>query len=372
MKLSYITNIPYTETSGGGSGVNNATIHQLKQHFEISQNKAINPGYDTIAKFKSAILKKVSLKRNYHFFSEHRLNKISVLFKHSMKNIDIDAYFFHGFTPWIKTVPNRPYFCFNDACFATYVDIYNNKNEFSTKDLKRIFRQESMWLAKASSVFFRSQWALEQTQKHYQLKGENFHNVGVGGFIDIPTTDTYSSGLNFLFISREFIPKGGIIVAEAFKTVKKSHPTAKLWIAGERPPESVLATKDIEYKGFLRKSNAAEKELLVNLFKNSFCLVHPTLKDTNTLVINELAYYGCPALASNRFAIPEYLLDEKTGFLLNDPTNSDELALKMIRMIENKKRYKSMRIEARRNALENNTWDKVGERMAKVITECIK
>ena len=80
----------------------------------------------------------------------------------------------------------------------------------------------------ASAVFFRSQWALEETKKHYGLLGENFHNVGVGGFIDIPKADKYRDGHNFLFISREFVPKGGLIVVEAFQKVRDKNSESRI------------------------------------------------------------------------------------------------------------------------------------------------
>jgi glycosyltransferase involved in cell wall biosynthesis len=367
MSIKYITNIPYTDQSGGGSGVNNDNIIQLKKSFDINLSPPINPGCDTIAKLKSIFLKQIGVKRNYHFFSERRLKWIERQFYSNKNSEKSDAYFFHGFTQWIKTKPNKPYFCFNDACFATYVSIYNNIMEFNPNDLKRIYNQEANWLSNASAVFFRSQWALEETKKQYNLSGGNFHNVGVGGFIDIPLTDQYMGGYNFLFISREFIPKGGLVAVEALKKVRIAHPDAKLWIVGQCPPENIVNQNGIEYKGFLNKSISKENAKLIDIFSKSFALVHPTLKDTNTLVINELAYYGCPSIASNRFAIPEYLLEGKTGFLLNDPKDSNELAAKMCLMIENSDLYNLMRTTTRENALSNNTWDHVGNRISKVI-----
>ncbi len=372
LKINYITNQDLKSISGGGSGVNNATIKQLKKNVDLNIIPPINPSIDTIAKIKSVFARKIRMKGNYHFFSEKRLQIINKEFKNKTKREDCDAFFFHGFTPWIKIKPNKPYFCFNDACFATYVNIYNNPDEFDKTDLKRIYSQETSWLSNAEKVFFRSQWALEETKKHYNVTGENFRNVGVGGFIDIPKQDNYTGGYNFLFVSREFIPKGGLVVSEAIKIVIEKYPEAKLWIVGQPPPDEIIQQKGIEYKGLLNKNNETQKQKLIALFSKSFALIHPTTKDTNTLVINELAYYGCPAIASNRFAIPEYLLDGKTGLLLDEPTNHFKLADLMCRMIEDKSMYDNMRIEARKNALINNTWDKVGERITKIIKESIK
>lgn len=367
MIINYVSNIPYAEQSGGGSGVNSATINELNQHFKVNILPSINPPIDTISKLQSVICRKLGLKGGYHFFSNNRLTQINKEFAYNVKGKVCEAYFFHGFTPWIKTQPDKPYFCFNDACFATYVDIYNNKNEFSGKDLDRIYSQETKWLKRAKKVFFRSQWALDETKKWYQIDGHNFENVGVGGFIEMPKADLFSGGHNFLFVSREFIPKGGLVVAEAISKVRIKYPDAEVWVVGQKPPDYILKQEGINYKGFFDKSAYSQKQDLIEIFSHAFALVHPTIKDTNTLVINELAYYGCPAIASHRFAIPEYLLDNATGFLLNDPQDANELAEKMCLLIENKDMHKNMRNAARENAIRNNTWENVGKKIATTI-----
>ena len=361
MKLSYISNIKLSEASGGVSGKNHATYHQLKRIFEITDYSCINPKSDILAKFISKYQSIFGLKRNYQFFSNHRLNKINKQFGNSKKSGDI--YFFLGFTSWIHINPETPYYCYNDASFATYVDIFNNKKEFLHRDLERIYNKEKVWLENAEKVFFTSNWALQQTKKSYRMPGNNFINIGVGGFIDLPKKDKYTSGFNFLFISREFVPKGGAVVAKAFTKVKAQHPKAQLWIVGDTPPEEILDQDGVVYKGFFNKSIQAEYAQLIKSFEQAFCLVHPTIKDTTTLVISELAYFGCPAIASNKFAIPEFVLPKKSGLLIDNPNDYFEVADKMCYMIENHKEYSQMREFTRQNAIENNTWDKVGERL---------
>ena len=361
MKLSYISNIKLSESSGGMSGINNALHNQLNKHFEICDYSYINPKSDVISKIKSKIFRLIGLKGIYHFFSNKRLNAINKVFQDQKESCD--AYFFFGFTSWISTKPSKPYYCYNDACFATYVDIYNDKDEFSDPDLERIYQKEKCWLQQAEGVFFNSDWALELTKRAYNLKGENFVNVCYGGFIDIPKKDTFKGGVNFLFISREFIPKGGMVVAQAIIEVRKIYPEANVWVVGAKPPEVILANEAIIYKGFFRKSVLDECKTLKDIFSQSFCLVHPTLKDINPLVINELSYFGCPAIATNRFAIPEFVIPKKSGLLIENPNDYLEVADKMCFMIENQKEYSQMREFTRQNALENNTWDKVGERL---------
>ena len=365
MKLAYITNTSLQESSGGGSGVNFATYSYLQDIYDTSYF-IIRPKQDLKSKGISVLMKKLHLKRNYHHFSKLRLADVQGQFE--MIKGSFDAYFFHGFTQWIATKPNKPYYCFNDACFATYVEIYNNKREFKATDLHRIYKKEATWLDNAKAVFFRSQWALNKTKKAYKLEGKNFVNVGVGGFIDIPDADVYKEGFNFLFISREFVPKGGKVVIAAFQELKMTYGAITLWIVGEDPGEAIRALEGVKYLGFFNKSDAGEKKALIEIFENTFALIHPTIKDTNTLVINELAYFGCVAIASNKFAVPEYLIDGQTGYLLNDPRDSKEVKSLMENLIIDPVNYKMMRKNSRTNAIKNNTWNAVGSRIIKHIS----
>lgn len=366
MKISFISNIKITEYSGGMSGINKSLYQQLERYFEVCDYSYINPGYDLISKVLSKLLRLLGFKGNYHFFSNRRLNKIKNQFNSAVKKGDV--YFFLGFTSWIHIKPNRPYFCYNDASFSAYVDIYNNKNEFSTRDLKRIFRKEKKWLTNAQIVFFNSDWALQQTKQAYKMAGNNFINIGFAGFTDIPESDIYQAGFNFLFISREFIPKGGLVVAEAIKLVRQTHPEAKVWVVGDAPPDDLKDQSGLEYKGFFSKSDPESFKALMNLFAHSFCMIHPTLKDINPLVIYELAYFGCPAIASNRFAIPEFIEDGKTGLLVDNPRDVAAVAAKMCYMIEHPDMYRNMRQEVRSKALNYNTWDKVGDKLKNLIS----
>lgn len=365
MKISYISNIKLSESSGGMSGINHAVYHQLKRSFDVEEYIYINAKEDRWAKVKSKMLRVLGFKGNYPFFSNKRLNAINKLFQDRKESCD--AYFFFGFTSWINIDVTKPYYCYNDASFATYVDIYNNKSEFSEKDLERIYQKEKKWLQNAQLVFFNSDWAIEETKKAYGLTGVNFINIGFGGFIEIPKHDKYKGDYNFLFISREFIPKGGQIVVSAIHKLRKSYPQANLYIVGDKPSQKILEIEGVVYKGFLRKSSVKECTSLKSIFSKSFCIVHPTLKDINPLVLVELSYFGCPAISSNRFAIPEFIKDKGTGLLLDNPRDVNEVVANMLWLIEHPKAYKDMRQTVRNNAIENYTWETLGERFKQLI-----
>lgn len=358
--VNFITNLSLEESSGGGSGVNFATYQQLSKHFRVNYIGPVSSPINKVAHFRSKIFRSLGLRGDYFFFSEERLKSISKIIQGKVGDYKADYYFFHGFTPWIKFKPVMPYFAYSDACFSTYVKIYNNINSFSIKDLRRIFDQEAEWLSDASIVFFRSKWALDQTIKDYKISGQNFKVAGLGGFVDIPAEDDYKGGVNILFVSREFIPKGGIECFNAFKIIKSKIPHATLTIIGEQPPKFVLQYPSVKYMGFLRKSVPEEYAIFKRLLSTAFLLVHPTTKDTNALVITEAGYYGCPAIATNSFAIPEFIIDGETGFLIDNPNNVDQIAEKALSLIANRILYSDMRRQVRSYTTSKFTWNNVG------------
>ncbi|RTE51723.1 glycosyltransferase family 1 protein [Arenibacter aquaticus] len=364
-RFIYISNTELKESGGGGSGVNSATFNRLKLQYYNLDYILIKQKIDLLSKFKSVLLKKIGVKRNYHHFSEKSLNNVKTSFDLKLQNLKkADFLFFHGFTPWIKIKPSKPYFCFNDGSFYTYLHTSNNPNEFSNKDTNRIFLHEKQWLENAEKVFFRSNWALEQTKKAYNIKGENFLNVGVGGAIAIPKKDMHQGGRDFLFISTDFLSKGGQVVIEAFKKIKSQNSDANLWIIGDNKGMDLKGTTGVNYLGFFNKNNPEQQKKLYEIFEKAFTLVYPTLKDINPLVVIELSYFGCPIIASNKFAIPEYVIDGKTGFLINDPRDVDEIAHLMNKVLKmSKTDYLKMRKNSREFGVGKNTWDKVVERI---------
>jgi glycosyltransferase involved in cell wall biosynthesis len=98
-------------------------------------------------------------------------------------------------------------------------------------------------------------------------------------------------------------------------------------------------------------------------------LVHPTREDTSPLVVTEAAYFGCPSISVNQFALPELVLDGKTGLLLEAPVTAPRLAAAIEELIVDRTRYLEMRKQARRHAMGSYQWDRIGDTMAGVMRE---
>ncbi len=349
--------------SGGWSGFNAAIFEGLERHFSLAYVGPVSPREDWRAKLTSKLSRSVGRPGSFSFFSARRLASIA---RSVARRVDDDARltFFHGSTPWIAYRSSTPYACFLDVCFASYVTVYHNRNTFDQRDLDRIEHQERAWLGSAHRVFFSSRWALENAVSAYGLDRDTLRVVGMGGHLPIPKADVYLGAREFLFIALDFKGKGGLVCVEAFRRFRQHHPEATLRIVGERPPANILEMDGIAYEGLLRKSEPAELARLQELLSSAFALVHPTVRDATPQVIIEAQYHGCPAIAPRSFGIPELIVDGVTGCLVNAPPTAAEVAEKMKQLFDDPATYRKLRHSARAHALENFTWELVGDRMA--------
>jgi len=367
-KINYISSLSPNEASGGWSAMNYFIYHGLANHFDVSYRGPVNPGINTTEWYKSKLWRVLGQKGDFFFYSEKRLDKINQTVYKKIGN-NHASLFFHGITPWIKVKPDTPYYAYTDATFLTYLRHYIGESQFSKKDIQRITEQEKVFLQGAVKVFFSSQWALEDTIKNYDLKGDNFVKVGLGGNIDYSDIDKdkHRDHLNLLFIALDFEGKGGSLVYAAFKQLKKKSPGVQLTIVGEKPPREVLNEKGVVYVGRLRKDNQHDLERLKYIISESSFLVHPTNKDATPLVIIECGYFGTPAIAPVRFGIPEMIQDGQTGGLLAEGFDINGIVEKVISLYNDKNKYRVLRDSVKKHFRSQYVWKNVENTIVKYI-----
>lgn len=375
IKLNYFSNLSEDVKIGGGTSVNAMTLFELKKHFSLEVFAPINPPGILHQSIFSKIQKLLQFPRNFYFFSNKRLEQIAQLVQ-SHHYESADYLFFHGATPWVMLQPKKPYGLHIDACFLSYLETNHDRSNFSSKDVKRIVDLEKSFLQKATHVFFRSEWALNETIKHYNIPSSNFHATMRGGAIEIPKDSEIAFDEiiepYFIFIAFDFLGKGGPTVVDAFKKIMKPHPNTQLFIVGGKPPEAFLNIPGVFFKGAFDKKNKNELKEYLSLLSNAIALVHPTKKDTSPLVLTEAGYYGVPAITSNIYAIKELVKHDETGFLLNNPDDTLELASYMDTLLKmDTLTYHELKKKVRRFQLENFTWEKTGNKISTLINESI-
>jgi glycosyltransferase involved in cell wall biosynthesis len=125
------------------------------------------------------------------------------------------------------------------------------------------------------------------------------------------------------------------------------------------------------YLGSIDKSDSKQRSLLERTYARARCLLHPTTADTNPMVLIEAGYFGCPAISTRRYAIPELVVDGVSGLLLDDPTDVTALTNHMIWMLQPGERYRQMRREARTHMLGYYTREAFQRRLTAEISRVL-
>jgi glycosyltransferase involved in cell wall biosynthesis len=342
--IDFISNLPKDLWTGGFSAMNAAAFSAISAYEEVRYVGPIDPPVILHEKALSKTRRLMGRQGTFFFFSGRRLRAIAKEFK-SADDSDARLTFFHGFTPWILTMPGRPYIAWSDCTFRDYVDIFSDRRQFEEGDLERIATAEVLWLRGAQRVLFTSVWAANRAIDQCALDPSRVASVGIFGNVDMPEQDAFTGGKNFVFASTNFVAKGGEVVLSAFQIVRSRHADATLTIIGDRPKHG-LVSSGITCTGLLRKEVPSERQLMQEILGQARALVHPTTTDIAPLSVVEAAYVGCPVISSRRFAIPELVDDNRTGLLLDDSGDASAVAEAMCWMLENPAEYERMRGDA--------------------------
>ena len=332
MLINFISHLPQDLRSGGFSAMNAAACAAIGKAHTVNYAGPIWPPHLMRQKVASKALRMARLPGDYFTYSKQRLRTIAGLVDEACK-AEADLDFFHGFTAWIETRPQRPYMAWSDCSFRDYITLYHQRANFRAADLARIERSEAAWLQGAAAIGFTSAWAAGRATTDYALDPTRVHVVGIFGETEWPDADAWKGGQQFAFVSTDFAAKGGQNVLAAYRALRERHPEASLVIVGDAPAD-LRAEPGVEIAGFLRKEDPEQNQRLRSILAESRAVVHPTRSDIAPLLLVEAGYFGCPVISTRRFAIPEIVDDDVTGMLLDDPQDVSAIAAAMAAMLD--------------------------------------
>lgn len=173
-------------------------------------------------------------------------------------------------------------------------------------------------------------------------------------------------GVNILFIGHWFKRKGGYLLLEAYKVLKKKYPKIRLTLVGCLPKEEKLPPDT------WHKNHVPRDRLLKEHFPLSDILVLvPPVAEGYGLVVQEASSYGIPSIVSAVYALPELVEDGKTGFVIT-PGSLKELIEKLEILISDELLRKEMGTMAKKRFLEKFWIKKTNEKLLKVYQRVIQ
>jgi glycosyltransferase involved in cell wall biosynthesis len=161
------------------------------------------------------------------------------------------------------------------------------------------------------------------------------------------------SAKNILFVGVEWERKGGPVLLEAFRLLRRAHPEARLTIVGCSPQ---ISEPGVHIEGRVPLAEVARYYRSASVF----CL--PTLNEPFGLVFLEAASFGLPVVATRIGAIPEIVMDGKSGYLV-EPQNAAELATRLGDLLRDPRRAEQFGASGREWVSRRYSWEETGQRL---------
>lgn len=192
-------------------------------------------------------------------------------------------------------------------------------------------------------------------------------NMGYGlTFDQCPDFEKDYNKKDILFVGFDFKRKGGFVLLDAFKNVRKKMPDARLVIIGPSKKIYHIEQEGVEFLG-----PVFDRKKVKQYFKDASVFVMPSLCEPFGLVLLEAMAYKLPCIGTRVDAMPEIIQDGETGYLV-DPHNSDQLADRLIRILSDKDAARHMGQEGFNKLKEKFDWDKVGFCIDSVLSKIVK
>jgi glycosyltransferase involved in cell wall biosynthesis len=158
------------------------------------------------------------------------------------------------------------------------------------------------------------------------------------------------------------------LAIRAWAILRRTHPGAELWIAGEGPDEAMLRRLAEEIcPGAVRFLGQQRHEDMGRLYDQCTVLVNPTNIDNMPGSVLEGQTAGLPVVSTNVGGVPLLVEQEKTGLLV-PPDNPGAMAAAVERLVSESGLAERLARRAR-EAVRKYEWQVVGAQWQKLIAD---
>ncbi len=211
----------------------------------------------------------------------------------------------------------------------------------------------------AAAIFTMSEGVKLSLEADYGVDAARLHVVGAGPNVQPSAGDLGGPREKaVLFVGRNFVPKGGPELLDAFAIVRRDHPEAELWLVSSSAPR--VLPPGVVHHGTLGR------DALARLYARAGVFALPTLREAFGLSVLEAMAFGLPVVASRLEAIPEIVSDGETGVLV--PTRDPAaLGRALSGLLADPIRARLMGAAGRARVLARFGWDRAVAAMLAVL-----
>ncbi|HYP82882.1 glycosyltransferase [Variovorax sp.] len=190
----------------------------------------------------------------------------------------------------------------------------------------------------------------------------------------VPGDETQRSGHELLFVGRLVEKKGLRYLLHALPQVLQRFPQARLTIAGFGPDAQVLAklADEVGISDAISFLGAVPQPELPALYRKAAAFVAPFVKAASgdqeglPVALMEAIGCGCPIVAGYVAGL-EDILGPDTAAVTVDPTHTEALAQRIVRVLEAPREERARAVQLRGRLREELDWGSIAERYGNLL-----
>jgi len=218
--------------------------------------------------------------------------------------------------------------------------------------------------ANAAHVFTLTQWTKQSVLEDFGVDDADVTVVHAGSNLVIPAGATEPKGRReILFVGIDWERKGGPLLLDAFRLLRRQLPDATLRIVGCSPP---VSEPGVTIEGFLDKGDPLQQERLARFYLGANCFCLPSLFDPFPNAIIEAASVGLATVAIDNGSRREAIIHGQTGALAPEAT-PEAVAAALLDVLNDDERCRQLGAAALERARREFTWDRVVEKIGRIV-----
>lgn len=230
--------------------------------------------------------------------------------------------------------------------------------EMTQEDFERHVARLEAAYAGAEAIMTFSSYAADSLTRDFGVPRDRITPIGCGPArskraLSRNTVDRYAAA-RILFVGRNWERKGGPLLMDALRIVRKAIPHATVHIVG--PLECPVSGDGIVFHG------RVSDDELGRLFAESSVFCMPAICEAWGMVYTEAADVGLPIAGIDAWAMRDIVVPGRTGELAQERT-PEELAAALIKLLEEPERLCQMGKDAQRYVDRVLQWPQVVDRL---------
>jgi glycosyltransferase involved in cell wall biosynthesis len=237
-----------------------------------------------------------------------------------------------------------------------------------------VLTHEKAVYTQASTVFAMSEYLRRSFISDFGVPAHAVQTVFAGANLDVdalpPLTGTFDRPPTVLFVGKQWERKGGPLLLQAFRGVRRAIPDARLVIVGCTPAIPADASDGVEIVGPVVKDSANGQATLSALYQRADVFCMPSQFEPFGVVFIEAMLHGLPCVGTDRCAIPEIIATGETGWLV-PAADARQLGDTLIGALSQRGALGDIGRRCRERALRLFTWERVAERVLDVMSRYV-